>query len=87
MMIYEVGSSPGFTSDLRGEVERVVEERVSEQTEETQFTSQTIKETQRFFIRGVFDPRTGRNISNQRAIDSGIIDLKKGLYRFEHINN
>lgn len=81
MMIYEAGNSPGFTCNLRGDVERVVEERLSERTEETQFTSQTIKETQRFFIRGVFDPRSGKNISNQQAIDSGIIDLKRGLYR------
>ena len=40
------------TTTLKGEIARVYDEVVKKEDVETQFTSQVIKETQKFFIKG-----------------------------------
>ena len=46
----------------------------------SEFTSQTIRETQRFTIRSVVDPRTGTDVSIYQAIADGIVDQNRGIY-------
>ena len=63
-MISEVGPrTDRFVSRLEGDIEEYVTETVTEYTDrDGEMTMQTIKETQRFIICGVVDPRTGEEV-------------------------
>ncbi len=56
-------------------------ETTQEMTEEEEFSTQTIKETQTFVIVGVLDPRTDEHISIYRAVADGIVSQTEGIYK------
>ena len=66
VIISEMGplQTDRYVARLEGEIEEYMTETITECTEaDGEVTTQTIKETQTFVIRGVVDPRTGEEVS------------------------
>ena len=68
------GQTDRYVSRLEGELEEYMMETVTESIEaDGEVTSQTIRETQKFFICGVVDPRTGGKVTDFAASVAGLI--------------
>lgn len=60
--------------------EKISLERAKETAETSHLTTSELEESQTFVITGVIDPRSGKEVSFDQAIASGIINQREGRY-------